>query len=65
MWGALVWRGGLLPDRAAGQSVLIVDGVTDTGTGTKEIPWLPIDIYLHCSYDSVEHSEGNFKCKVR
>jgi hypoxanthine phosphoribosyltransferase len=26
-----VWRGGLLPDRAAGQSILVVDGVTDTG----------------------------------
>ncbi|MFN9958959.1 MAG: hypothetical protein ACK55I_38195 [bacterium] len=26
-----MWRGGLIPDRAAGQSILVVDGVTDTG----------------------------------
>lgn len=31
VWSALVWRGGLVPDRAAGYSILVVDGVTDTG----------------------------------
>ena len=31
VWSALVWRGGLVPEQAAGTSVLIVDGVTDTG----------------------------------
>jgi NADPH:quinone reductase-like Zn-dependent oxidoreductase len=31
VWGALVWRGGLLPDQGAGTSLLVVDGVTDTG----------------------------------
>lgn len=31
VWSALVWRGGLKPDNAGGVSVLVVDGVTDTG----------------------------------
>lgn len=31
VWAALVWRGGLKPDQAAGVQVLVVDGVTDTG----------------------------------
>ena len=31
VWGALVWRGGLVPDRGAGVQLLVVDGVTDTG----------------------------------
>ena len=31
VWRALVWAGGLVPDQAAGQRVLITDGVTDTG----------------------------------
>ena len=31
VWGALVWRGRLKPDQAAGTSLLVVDGVTDTG----------------------------------
>jgi len=31
VWSALVWKGGLKPDQAAGVSVLVVDGVTDTG----------------------------------
>jgi len=31
VWRALVWNGGLKPDQAAGVSVLVVDGVTDTG----------------------------------
>jgi len=31
VWQALVWKGGLKPDQAAGVNVLVVDGVTDTG----------------------------------
>ena len=31
VWGALVWRGGMTPERGAGTSLLVVDGVSDTG----------------------------------
>ena len=31
VWAALVWRGGMVPEQGAGTSVLVVDGVTDTG----------------------------------
>jgi len=31
VWGALVWRGGLVPGQCSGVSVLVVDGVSPTG----------------------------------
>lgn len=37
VWGALVWRGGVKPDEAAGTSILVVDGVTDTGCLTVQL----------------------------
>ena len=32
VWNALVWQGRLKPDKSEGIRVLVIDGVTDTGT---------------------------------